>query len=330
MPEKKHTPLEPVTVSPELVVPAEPKVKESPEEHAVSSPSAAAMEEAAETVDTPGTRTEEGDAEFPERSTDENTRSVVREVGPQPEKEVVAAGPAPEMKTGARAVYEHPLPVRICHWLNTVALVVMSMSGLQIFMAFPSFGPKIPQNNLIHKMPSWLTLGGWLGGALPWHFTFAWIYVTSGIVYVGYQAISGNFRQMLFVPRDIPGVWPMVRHYFLFGPRPVPTEAYNPLQKIAYTSAIFIGAFSLVTGMVLFNPVQFSFLTRLMGGFHRARIWHFASLGMLAFFIFGHLIMVAIHGLNNFLSMLTGWKRDPEYTPANLAKVQAERRSTDG
>jgi thiosulfate reductase cytochrome b subunit len=79
----------------------------------------------------------------------------------------------------------------------------------------------------------------------------------------------------------------------------------------------------LITGMVLFNPVQFSLLTTLMGGFHRARIWHFASLCMLAFFIFGHLMMVAIHGLNNFLSMLTGWKKDPEYRPAPTAIVHA-------
>ncbi|MFZ1972107.1 MAG: cytochrome b/b6 domain-containing protein [Candidatus Acidiferrales bacterium] len=240
-----------------------------------------------------------------------------------------AADPQPVARKAVVAVYEHPLPVRICHWLNSISLVVMAMSGFQIFMAFPSFGPKIPQNNLIHKMPSWLTLGGWLGGALPWHFTFGWIYVVTGVVYVVYQALSGNFRQMLFVPRDIPGVWPMVRHYLFFGPKPTPTEAYNPLQKIAYTSAIFIGAFSLVTGMVLFNPVQFSFLTKLMGGFHRARIWHLASLGMLAFFILGHLMMVAIHGLNNFVSMLTGWKRDPEYVPASVGTARLKRGTKD-
>jgi thiosulfate reductase cytochrome b subunit len=264
------------------------------------------------------------DGELPTSAT-ANVEEIAETVPPESvtAQETVSPEPKPAIPRPLDAVYEHPLPVRVCHWLNSISLVVMAMSGLQVFMAFPSFGPKIPQQNLIHKMPSGLMLGGWLGGALPWHFTFAWIYVVTGLIYVGYQAISGNFRQMLFVPRDIPGVWPMVRHYFLFGPKPVPTEAYNPLQKIAYTSAIFIGAFSLITGMVLFNPVQFSLLTTLMGGFHRARIWHFASLCMLAFFIFGHLMMVAIHGLNNFLSMLTGWKKDPEYRPAPTAIVHA-------
>jgi len=221
-------------------------------------------------------------------------------------------------------VYEHPLVVRYCHWLSSFSLVILAMSGLAIFKLFPSFGPKIPQHDLIHNIPRFFMLGGWLGGALRWHFTFAWIYVATGVVYVGYQVLSGNFRQMLFLPRDLPGLWPMVRHYVLAGPKPVATEAYNPLQKLAYTSLIFIGAFSVATGMVLFNPVQFSFLADLMGGFHRARIWHFASLLMLGVFILGHLAMVAIHGMNNLMSMLTGWRKDPEYVPAGIAAPQAK------
>lgn len=234
----------------------------------------------------------------------------------------VSCEPEPAIQKSVSAVYEHPLPVRFCHWLNSIALVAMALSGLKIFMLFPSFGPKIPQHDLIHKIPSWMMLGNWLGSALQWHFTFAWIYVATGLIYVGYQALSGNFRQMLFVPRDIPGVWPKLRQYFLFGPKPVATEVYNPLQKLAYTSAMFMGAFSVVTGMVLFNPVQFSFFTMLLGGFHRARVWHFASLVMLGLFIFGHLVVVALHGLNNFLSMLTGWKREPEYLPTDIAVLR--------
>jgi thiosulfate reductase cytochrome b subunit len=234
------------------------------------------------------------------------------------------SAPEPAIRKSVSEVYEHPLAVRLCHWLSSFSLVILAMSGLKIFMLFPSFGPKIPQHDLIHNIPRFLVLGGWLGGALRWHFTFAWIYVATGVIYVGYQVLSGNFRQMLFLPRDLSGLWPMVRHYFLFGPKPVATEAYNPLQKLAYTSLIFIGAFSVATGMVLFNPVQFSFLTTLMGGFHRARIWHFASLLMLGVFILGHLVMVAFHGMNNFMSMLTGWKKDPEYVPAVIAAAQVK------
>ena len=213
-----------------------------------------------------------------------------------------------------RTAYEHPWAVRFCHWLNSVSLIVMAASGLQIFRAFPSFGPKIPQHNLVN-VPKSLALGGWLGGALQWHMTFAWIYVATGIFYLAYQIFSSNYRQSLFVPRDLAGVWPMVRHYFFFGRKPAQTEVYNPLQKMAYTSAILLGLLSILTGIVLYNPVQFSFLAMSMGGFHWARVWHFCVLCAMLLFVLGHLIMVILHGWNNFTSILTGWKRNPEYLP---------------
>src|ERR1700720_3104734 len=59
-------------------------------------------------------------------------------------------------KTGevAEAVYEHPFVVRLCHWVNAVSLLVMVGSSLQIFRAFPSFGAKIPQKDLLQLAQS--------------------------------------------------------------------------------------------------------------------------------------------------------------------------------
>jgi thiosulfate reductase cytochrome b subunit len=144
-------------------------------------------------------------------------------------------------KTGevARAVYEHAWAVRFSHWLNAVSLLVMVASGFQIFRAFPSFGAKIPQKDLLN-WPKAFALGGWLGGGLQWHLTFMWIYVATGLFYLGYQMFSLNYRQVLFMPRDVRGVWPMVRYYFFFGPKPVVREVYNPLQKLAYTSVVCV------------------------------------------------------------------------------------------
>lgn len=211
-----------------------------------------------------------------------------------------------------RAAYEHPLPIRITHWVHAISLLVMVTSGLRIFRAFPSFGPKIPEKVLL-DIPKSLTLGGWLGGALQWHFTFMWFFAASGVLYLAYQVISGHYRTVLFMPRDIPGVWPMARHYFFFGPRPPAMGQYNPLQKLAYTSTVGFGVLSLLTGIVLYKTTQFSWLAFLFGGFHLARVWHFAAMcGFLAF-IPGHLIMVVLHGWANFFAMLSGWKREPEY-----------------
>jgi Ni/Fe-hydrogenase b-type cytochrome subunit len=227
-----------------------------------------------------------------------------------------AGGREPETKKDepgvVRAAYEHPTAIRITHWVNAISLFVMVTSGLRIFRAFPSFGPKIPEKILI-DVPKSLTLGGWLGGALQWHFTFMWLFASSGIFYVVYQIASGHYRTLLFTRRDVSGVWPMARHYFFFGPKPQQTGQYNALQKLAYTSAVGLGALSLLTGIVLYKPAQFSWLAFLFGGFHLTRIWHFAAMcGFLAF-IPGHLIMVALHGWSNFYSMLSGWKREPEY-----------------
>jgi Ni/Fe-hydrogenase b-type cytochrome subunit len=235
----------------------------------------------------------------------------IGEVKVETDTELAAKAEGPALVL-VRAAYEHPLAIRVTHWVNAISLFVMVTSGLRIFRAFPSFGAKIPEKVLL-DIPKSLTLGGWLAGALQWHFTFMWFFGTSGVLYVAYQIVSGHYRTMLFTPRDVSGVWPMARHYFFFGPKPPATGQYNPLQKLAYTSTIGFGVLSLLTGIVLYKPTQFSWLAFLFGGFHPTRLWHFAAMcGFLAF-IPGHLIMVLLHGWSNFFSMLSGWKREPEY-----------------
>lgn len=218
-----------------------------------------------------------------------------------------------------RAVYEHPTVVRFTHWLNGICIVVMTMTGLQIFKAFPSFGPKLPESELFTP-PKLLRLGGWLGGALQWHFTFMWIFVIGGLIYLLYEAASGHWRTVLFRRRDIAGVWPMAKHYFLFGPKPEETAPYNPLQKLAYTTTILFGILSVLTGWVMYKPVQLHWLAFLFGGYHLTRIWHFLAMCGFWAFVPGHLVMVALHGWENFASMLVGWKRNPSYQPAESSE----------
>ena len=211
-----------------------------------------------------------------------------------------------------RAVYEHPWFVRFLHWSNAIALIVMVSSGLQIFSAFPSFGAKIPQRDLIEAVPEAITLGGWLGGALQWHFTFMWVFAVGGMWYVAAQLATGHVRTVIFTRRDVSGVWPMARHYFLFGPKPRATGQYNALQKLAYTSAVLLGVLMVWTGAVMYKPAQLSALGLPFGGYHRARLVHFLAMCGLLAFIPGHLVMVALHGWDNFRSIVTGWKHHPD------------------
>jgi Ni/Fe-hydrogenase b-type cytochrome subunit len=220
---------------------------------------------------------------------------------------------------GQRVIFsrEHPWLVRFTHWLNAISLLVMIMSGLQIYMAFPSFGPKIPQQDFIH-FPEVMRLGGWLGGSLQWHFSFAWLFTSTGTAYVVYLFAGGHWRHVIFLPKDLPGLWPMVGHYFFFKAKPEQIEPYNPLQKLAYTTTILFGVLSVVTGILLYQPAQLAFAEWLLGGVGMIRIYHFAAMIGFLSFIPGHLLMVALHGWNNLSSMLTGWKRDPDYLHHDL------------
>ena len=168
----------------------------------------------------------------------------------------------------------------------------MVASGFQIFRAFPSFGAKIPQKDLLH-WPKAFALGGWLGGGLQWHLTFMWIYIAHRPFLPGLSDVQPETTgRCCFTPRDIRGVWPMVHYYFFFGPKPVAREVYNPLQKLAYTSVLGLGVLSVLTGIAVWKPMQFSWLAWMMGGFHWARIWHFAVMWAILFFLLGHLVMV--------------------------------------
>jgi Ni/Fe-hydrogenase b-type cytochrome subunit len=203
---------------------------------------------------------------------------------------------------------EHPAVVRFCHWLSALAIAVLVTSGLEVFAAFPSFGDKMPQRDLFTP-PGMMRLGGWLGGALQWHLAFAWLFLATGAVYGVYQAATRNYRQVLFSRADVRGVWPMARHYVFFGPRPEQRDLYNPLQKLAYTTAIVLGLVLVATGLALYKPVQLSGLAWSLGGLRLTRVWHFAAMIGLLGFIPGHLIMVALHGWSNFASMWSGSRR---------------------
>jgi thiosulfate reductase cytochrome b subunit len=197
----------------------------------------------------------------------------------------------------------HPAAVRLCHWLVALAVPVLIASGLEVFAAFPSFGDKMPPGDW-PVPPVGLRLGGWLGGAWRWHLTFAWVLAGSSLVYAVYQLKTGNYHQVLFTPRDVSGVWPMIRH--LLRPKPFQGDTYNPLQKLAYTVVIALLLVLLATGVALLKPVQLGWLVSLLGGFRLARMWHFAAMCGLLAFIPAHVLMVALHGWRNFASMWIG------------------------
>ena len=203
--------------------------------------------------------------------------------------------------TESKKEFHHPLTIRLTHWINFVALGIMVMSGLQIYNASPILG---------FEFPEFLTLGGWLAGARMWHFFAMWILFVNGLVWVVYNIVTRHGRRTtIFRKEDLPGVVPMIQYYLRIRKEHPPVKKYNALQKLAYTSVAFLGMGSLVTGMSIYWPVQFSQCTSFFGGYDAARGWHFFFTMSFVFFFFGHIFMVIISGWSNFLSIITGWKK---------------------
>ncbi len=197
--------------------------------------------------------------------------------------------------------YQHPLFIRASHWINFLALAIMVLSGLRIYNASPIWGFAVPAE---------LTIGGWLAGARQWHFFGMWIFAANGVIYVVYNLVSRHGRRTtLFNRSDIRGVLPMIQYYLRLRKSHPETGKYNALQKLAYTSVPLVALIALLSGLAIYWPVQLSVVAGLFGGYDAARVWHFMVMAAIVLFFFGHLLMVALAGWNNFLSMLTGRKK---------------------
>jgi thiosulfate reductase cytochrome b subunit len=202
--------------------------------------------------------------------------------------------------------------VRLAHWLNAVVLLGMIASGLQIYMAFRHFGPRgEPYPNPFDSaaLPEWSRLGGWLAGGLNWHFALAWPFVITGLVYLGFLAWSGEWRSLLFRPRDLGPAIQMQLYYLRLRSTHPPQGKHNALQKGAYTFIVVLGALSVLTGFAIYKPVQLPWLTALFGGYELARYWHFWTVWIFVGFTLLHVALVFLVDPASLRGMITGWYR---------------------
>lgn len=177
----------------------------------------------------------------------------------------------------------HPLIVRLTHWLNAFAMTCMVMSGWKIYDASPLFP---------FTIPGWATLGGWLGGALAWHFAAMWLLVANGLVYLAYGLASGHFRRH-FLPLSAAGIWQDLRRALAFR-LPHRLGRYNAVQRLLYLAVLLLGAGAVVSGLALWKPVQLQALTALLGGYEAARRIHFLAMAGIVGFVLVHLVLVAL------------------------------------
>ena len=192
----------------------------------------------------------------------------------------------------------HPLIVRVTHWVNALAILIMVTSGWRIYNASPLFP---------FRFPNEITLGGWLAGALQWHFAAMWLFALNGVAYLTYGLVSGHFRRKLFplTPRAVfrdalKALRGKLAHDDL--------SMYNAAQRAAYLTIIFCLIVLAFTGLAIWKPVQFQELAAIMGGYEGARFLHFGAMALMVFIVFVHIVMVILVP-RSFPTMITGRAR---------------------
>jgi thiosulfate reductase cytochrome b subunit len=178
----------------------------------------------------------------------------------------------------------HPVWLRVSHWLNAIAVVLMVSSGWRVYNASPIFDFRFPHE---------LTLGGWLGGALQWHFAGMWLLALNGLVYLALNVLSGRFRRKFF-PLQPAAIWRDLRAALRGRLSHADPHHYNGLQRVAYLVAILDLILLVLSGLVLWKSVQFPLLRELMGGYEMTRRIHFFAMAIVVAFVAGHLLMVAL------------------------------------
>jgi thiosulfate reductase cytochrome b subunit len=178
----------------------------------------------------------------------------------------------------------HPAWLRLTHWINALALLILVTSGWRIYNAAPIFEFKFPKE---------ITLGGWLGGALQWHFAAMWLLVANGLLYLVLNLATGRFRRKLLPvrPREVVADLQAALRGALSHADPA---RYNAVQKIAYLGVIGLLVLVVLSGLAIWKPVQFATLAALMGGFDNARVVHFFAMSGLVLFFVVHIVMVAL------------------------------------
>src|SRR3954469_22512841 len=177
-----------------------------------------------------------------------------------------------------------PAWVRALHWTNAVAMVLMIMSGWQIYNASPLFSFTFSKS---------ITLGGWLGGALLWHFAAMWMLMVNGLIYLALGLATGRFRKKL-LPITPGGVIADTKAALTGKLSHDDLTKYNYVQKLLYAGIIFVGVLIVLSGLSIWKPVQLQYLTALFGGYDAARYVHFFCMAAIVAFMVVHIALALI------------------------------------
>ena len=207
---------------------------------------------------------------------------------------------------------KHPLAIRWFHWINFPVLTLMIWSGLLIYWANDVYRIGFGSWTLFRFFPdsfyTALNLNHRLAEGMAWHFFLMWFFAINGFLYVIYTVFSGEWRYLVPNRHSFREAIQVVLHDLHLSKFHPPQRKFNGAQQIAYTTIILMGGGSLITGLAIYKPIQFAWLTSLLGGYPAARMEHFLlTLGYLAFFLV-HIAQVMKAGWSNFRAMIAGFE----------------------
>lgn len=189
-----------------------------------------------------------------------------------------------ERDVPATAKVIQPAWVRTAHWINAVAMILMIMSGWQIYNASPLFAFKFSKS---------ITLGDWLGGALLWHFAAMWLLMVNGLVYLALGLATGRFAKKL-LPITPSGVISDAKAALTGRLSHDDLTRYNYVQKLLYAGIIAVGVIIVLSGLSIWKPVQLQYLTALFGGYDIARYIHFFCMCAIVAFLVIHVALAIL------------------------------------
>jgi thiosulfate reductase cytochrome b subunit len=195
-----------------------------------------------------------------------------------------------------RGLRLHPLPVRIMHWVNAAAMIIMIMSGWKIYNDEVIFGWL--------RFPDAITLGAGAENGLQWHFFGMWVLTLNGLAYLGYGLVSGRFRAKL-LPLSARELITTIKDALTLRLKHDDLTHYNAVQKLLYVGIILVGIVAVLSGLSIWKPVQFSELATLFYDFQTARLMHFLCMAAIVLFLVVH-VTLALLVPRSLVAMVTG------------------------
>jgi thiosulfate reductase cytochrome b subunit len=208
----------------------------------------------------------------------------------------------------------HPAAIRTMHWINAVAMIVMIGSGWKIYNDEVLFG-------WLH-FPDWMVIGVYAQHALQWHFFAMWILMVNGLCYLVYGIYTGRFRRKL-LPIRPSAVIADIRDALRFRLAHDDITRYNAVQKLLYAGIILVILLQVISGLVIWKPVQFSELTSLFYDFQTARLVHFLGMAAIVGFLIVH-VALALLVPKTIGAMVSGGPTEPADDLAHRAPAPAE------